>query len=40
MTAADLRDSVVTYWEGDTLVVQTGHGELIVASDTVLEAER
>lgn len=36
----DLDDMLVSYWDGDTFVVQNGCGELLIASDTVVEVER
>ena len=38
--APDLDDVVISYWDGDTFVVQSGHGQLLIASDTVVEVER
>lgn len=38
--APDLADMVVSYWDGDTFVVQNGRGELLLASDTVVKVER
>ena len=38
--AEQLTDEIVSYWEGETLVVQTGLGELIVATDTLARVER
>lgn len=36
----ELDDMVVAYWDSGTYVLQTGLGQLICASDTVIEVER
>lgn len=35
-----LADELVSYWKAETFVIQTGHGELVLASDTVEGVER
>lgn len=35
-----LAAEIVSYWDGETFVVQTGHGELIVATDTLARVKR
>ena len=38
--AEQLTGEIVSYWEGETLIVQNGLGELIVATDTLAKVER